>query len=72
MISLIFCNNSAVSPDPSSVEVLGMFRSFCSNPLPSDCFMISQMLIFPGKIVAPFGLFFIEKIFMVCYNDSTL
>ena len=71
-ISAIFLQPGSLLGDPSSVEVLGMFRSFCSNPLPSDCFMISQMLIFPGKIVAPFGLFFIEKIFMVCYNDSTL
>lgn len=57
---------------PSSVEVLGMFRSFGSIPLPHASFMISQMLIIPGKIVALFGPFFIEKFFEVCYNNSTL
>lgn len=71
-ISAIFLQPGSLLGDPSSVEVLGMFRSFGSIPLPHASFMISQMLIIPGKIVALFGPFFIEKFFEVCYNNSTL
>lgn len=57
---------------PSSVEVLGMFRSFCSAPFSIVPLNTLKTPIFTRKIFALSGLFFIEKIFGICYNNSTL
>lgn len=63
---------SANIPVPSSVEVLGMFRSFCSAPFSIVPLNTLKTPIFTRKIFALSGPFFIENIFGICYNNSTL
>ena len=57
---------------PSSVEVLGMFRSFCFAPFSIVYLNTFESPIFTRKILALSVAFFIEKILWVCYNNSTL
>ena len=57
---------------PSSVVVLGKFRRF---PMPAFFagFIKPRFFLYLQEIFnAPFGLFFIEKIWGICYNNSTL
>lgn len=57
--------------DPFSVVVLGNFRRFFLVFF----YFFSCISIFPlftANFQCPFGAFFIEKIFLIYYNNSTL
>ena len=65
--SFYFCSNF-----PFSVVVLGNFRRFY---FPTLLIHSSELQFFPFLrefFNAPFRAFFVEKIFRVCYNNSTL
>ena len=58
--------------DPFSVVVLGNFRRFY---FPTLLIYSSELQFFPflrGFFSALFRAFFVEKIFWICYNNSTL
>lgn len=57
---------------PFSVEVLGIFQSFCFAPFSIVYLNPLETPIFTRKSFALSGHFFIEKFFKVCYNNSTL
>ena len=65
-------NKNTNAKNPSSVVVLGKFRRF---PMPAFFagFIKPRFFLYLQEIFnAPFGLFFIEKIWGICYNNSTL
>ena len=60
------------SLNPFSVVVLGNFRRFY---FPTLLIYSSELQFFPflrGFFSALFRAFFVEKIFWICYNNSTL
>ena len=64
--------NGLPNPNPFSVVVLGNFRRFY---FPTLLIYSSELQFFPflrGFFSALFRAFFVEKIFWICYNNSTL